>query len=114
MADLEFQYLDFADELDRVRETNDINPAAWRALRMVAKAHLQGESIRTLDLMSMDEIASPATIHKIIKHLTEIGMIVIRADKHDGRVKYLIPSARSLKLFRSLVDKMHSSLSANY
>jgi hypothetical protein len=29
-------------------------------------------------------------------------------------VKYLIPSARSLKLFRSLVDKMHSSLSANY
>lgn len=105
-ANPESKYLDFADTLDAVRAKNKLNPRVWRALRVIAKAHLQDEPIRTIDLMQMAEIASPATIHKIIQYLIEHDMVAIRSDHQDGRVKYLIPTPRALKIFRELAAKM--------
>lgn len=105
-ANSESKYLDFADELDRVRTKNKLNPRVWRALRMIAKAYLRDNPIRTIDLMSMAEIASPATIHKIIQYLIKNDMVAIQSDQQDGRVKYLIPTPRALKIFRELAAKM--------
>jgi DNA-binding MarR family transcriptional regulator len=105
-ANSESKYLHFADELDRVRTKNKLNPRVWRALRMIAKAHLQETPIRTIDLMQMAEIGSPATIHKIIQYLIDQDMVAIQSDRHDGRVKYLIPTPRALKIFRELAARM--------
>jgi DNA-binding MarR family transcriptional regulator len=103
---LESKYLDFADELDRVRDTNDLPPSKWRALRAIAKCHLRGAPIRTVDLMHMADIASPATIHKMIKSLQDNQFIKIDSDKQDGRIKYLIPTAKTQKIFHDLASKM--------
>ncbi len=105
-ANSESKYLHFADELDRVRTKNKLNPRVWRALRMIAKAYLQNNPIRTIDLMQMAEIGSPATIHKIIQYLIDQDMVAIQSDRHDGRVKYLIPTSRASKIFRELAAKM--------
>ncbi len=102
----ESKYLEFADELDRVRDTNDLPPSKWRALHAIAKCHLRGAPIKTVDLMHMADIASPATIHKMIKSLQDNQFIKIDSDKHDGRIKYLIPTAKTLKIFRDLASKM--------
>ena len=106
MMDSESKYLDFADELDRVRSKNKLNPKVWRALRVIAKCHLKDQPIRIVDLMQMAEIASPATIHKIIQYLIDQDMVAIQSDRHDGRVKYLIPTPRALKIFRELAARM--------
>ncbi len=106
MLDSESKYLVFADELDRVRAKNKLNPKVWRALRVIAKCHLKDQPIRTVDLMQMAEIASPATIHKIIQYLIEKEMVAIQSDYRDGRIKYLIPTPRALKIFRELAQKM--------
>lgn len=102
----ELKYLNFADSLDLVRAKNEISPMEWRALRTVAKSYLKQQPTRIVDLMQIAEIGSPATIHKIIKNLTEKGLIEIQLDKEDGRIKYLIPSSRALKTFRSLASRM--------
>ena len=106
MMDSESKYLDFADELDRVRSKNKLNPKVWRALRVIAKCHLKDQPIRIVDLMQMAEIASPATIHKIIQYLIDQDMVAIQSDRHDGRVKYLIPTPRALKILRELAARM--------
>ena len=105
-VDSESKYLDFADTIDAVRAKNKLNPRVWRALRMITKAYLQEKFIRTIDLMQMAEIASPATIHKIIQYLIDQGMVTIQSDTQDGRVKYLIPTPRALKIVRELAAKM--------
>lgn len=102
----ESKYLDFADLLDEVRSKNKLNPRVWRALRVITKSSLKDQSIRTIDLMQMSEIASPATIHKIIQYLIDQGMVAIKSDQRDGRIKYLIPTDRALKIFRDLAMRM--------
>lgn len=106
MLDSESKYLVFAEELDRVRAKNKLNPKVWRALRVIAKCHLNDQPIRTVDLMQMAEIASPATIHKIIQYLIDQEMVAIQSDYRDGRIKYLTPTPRALKIFRELAQKM--------
>lgn len=106
MADSESKYLDFADALDDVRAKNKLNPRVWRALRVITKSHIRNQPIRTIDLMQMSEIASPATIHKIIQYLIDQKMVAIKSDQRDGRIKYLIPTDRALRIFRELAMKM--------
>jgi DNA-binding MarR family transcriptional regulator len=102
----ELKYLNFADILDQVREDFDINPSEWRALRVISKPFLQGSPIKTIDLMRISTIASPATIHKIIKILVAKELIQIKQDKVDGRIKYLVPTVKTLKIFKGLSKNM--------
>jgi DNA-binding MarR family transcriptional regulator len=102
----EFKYLDFADTLDQVRTDYAVNPTEWRALRTITKAFLHDHSLKTVDLMHMAEIASPATLHKIIKNLIAKDLVVIKQDAPDGRLKFLVPTPKTLKIFRSLASKM--------
>ena len=102
----ELKYLEFADTLDSLRTKNKINPMEWRTLRIITKSYSKQQPIRIVDLMQMAEIASPATIHKIIKNLNGKGMVEIKLDQQDGRVKYLIPSNHTLKVFRILASRM--------
>jgi len=106
MVESESKYLDFADALDEVRAKNKLNPRVWRALRVITKSSLKNQPIRTIDLMQMSEIASPATIHKIIQYLIDQQMVGIQSDQRDGRIKYLIPTEHALKIFRELAMKM--------
>jgi len=102
----EFKYLDFADALDQLRSDHSINPTEWRALRTITKPYLRGHPMKTIDLMGMSEIASPATIHKIIKNLIAKDLLSIKQDAPDGRIKFLIPTLLALKIFRGLGKKM--------
>lgn len=106
MAYSESKYLDFADVIDQARAKNKLNPREWRVLRVITKFHLKDWPFRTVDLMQMAEIASPATIHKIIQCLIDQDMVAIRSDPQDGRIKYLIPTPRALKIFRDLSVQM--------
>jgi hypothetical protein len=78
----------------------------WRALRTITKPYLRGHPMKTIDLMGMSEIASPATIHKVIKNLIAKDLLSIKQDAPDGRIKFLIPTVLALKIFRGLAKKM--------
>ncbi len=42
--------------------------------------------------MHIAGIASPALIHKMIKSLRKDQFVKVDYDKHDARIKYLIPT----------------------
>ena len=50
----------------------------------------------------MEFIASPATIHGVIKKLVAKKMLTLEIDATDGRVKYLVPSDEALDLLSKL------------
>lgn len=105
----ESKYLDFAEALDKVRAQYQINPAEWKTLRTIARYHLKGAPVKTIDLLHMQELASPATIHKMIKNLIAKGMVSIHFDDRDGRLKFLVPTTKALNTFKQLSGKMAGS-----
>lgn len=95
-------YLDFVDRRDSLREQCDLSIKECLVLRIITRRHLNQEAFRVKQLLDMDFIASPATIHGIIKKLVAKKAIKLVQDKTDGRVKYLVPSSKSMNLLAEL------------
>lgn len=95
-------YLDFVDRRDSLREQCDLSIKECLVLRIITRRHLNQEPFRVKQLLEMDFIASPATIHGIIKKLVSKKAIKLVQDKTDGRVKYLVPSSKSMNLLAEL------------
>lgn len=95
-------YLDFVDRRDSLRNQCDLSIKECLVLRIITRRHLNQETFRVKQLLDMDFIASPATIHGIIKKLVAKKAIKLVQDKDDGRVKYLMPSSKSINLLAEL------------
>lgn len=95
-------YLDFVDRRDSLRDQCDLSIKECLVLRVITRRYLNQETFRVKQLLDMDFIASPATIHGIIKKLVAKKAIKLVQDKTDGRVKYLVPSSKSMNLLAEL------------
>jgi DNA-binding MarR family transcriptional regulator len=95
-------YLDFVDRRDSLREQCNLSMKECLVLRLITRQYLKEEAFRVKQLLEMNFIASPATIHGIIKKLVAKKAIKLIQDKHDARVKYLVPSTKSINLLAEL------------
>lgn len=95
-------YLDFVDRRDSLRTQCNLSIKECLVLRIITRRHLNHEAFRVKQLLDMDFIASPATIHGIIKRLVAKKAVKLVQDKNDGRVKYLVPSTMSINLLAEL------------
>lgn len=95
-------YLDFVDRRDSLRERCNLSMKECLVLRLITRQYLKEEAFRVKQLLDMDFIASPATIHGIIKKLVAKKAIKLIQDKDDARVKYLVPSNKSINLLAEL------------
>lgn len=62
---------------------------AKRLLEVIAVKQSQGQSLTVTDAMAMVQIASPATIHRKLDQLREMGMIETQFEGTNRRTKYL-------------------------
>lgn len=95
-------YLDFVDRRDSLRDQYSLSIKECLVLRIITRQYLNEEAFRVKQLLDMEFIASPATIHGIIKKLVAKKAIKLVQDKRDGRVKYLVPSTKSISLLAEL------------
>ncbi|HQR84986.1 MAG: hypothetical protein B7Y05_09165 [Polynucleobacter sp. 24-46-87] len=95
-------YLDFVDRRDSMRNQYSLSVKECLVLRVITRQYLKQEAFRVRQLLDMEFIASPATIHGIIKKLVAKKAIKLVQDKNDGRVKYLVPSTKSINLLAEL------------
>ena len=106
MTQLALKYLNFAHSNEKIHAKYKVELKESQILRMVAKAYLENVPIRVQDLIDLRIIASPATIHASMKRLISKGMIGVKECKKDGRVKYLYPTTKSLKLYCEIAQLM--------
>lgn len=54
------------------------------------------------DILEMKTIASPATLHKALKNLTELDYLTLNSSKENGRTKFVVVTKKANKLLEKL------------
>jgi DNA-binding MarR family transcriptional regulator len=97
-----FEYLDFINARDQINHRYDIDIKSCVLLRVIVQAFANDQQITVTDVIALRHLASPVTLHQGIKHLLSKKLIATKSDPKDGRIKYLVPASKALKLYREL------------
>lgn len=103
-------YLFFSDHLELIRLRNQITHKECELLRIITKNHLATGTTRATQLLEMDYLGSPSTIHATIKRLITKKLLLTSSDSVDNRIKYLVPSPKSLAILDELGHLLNSQL----
>jgi Fe2+ or Zn2+ uptake regulation protein len=83
---------------------------AKKLLEMIAVRHEQKKPLTVTEAMALGSIASPATIHRKLDQLRELGMIDTVFEGKNRRTKYLVPTQASHDYFESIGKAMQAAL----
>jgi len=100
-ADIYLRFLRLADALRGLPSLPGLDPLEERILNMVARARLEASRLSVRDMMAMDSLGSPATIHGRLKSMRKKGWIAL-ADTTDTRRKQVELTPAALRHFDDL------------
>jgi Fe2+ or Zn2+ uptake regulation protein len=83
---------------------------AKKLLEVIAVRNSQGQSLTVSDAMALTHIASPATIHRKLDQLRELGMIDTVFEGKNRRTKYLVPTKMAHDYFSQVGQVMQQAL----
>lgn len=106
MSALAKKYIEFAKYVGDVQFKHALNAHEWDILIFIASATLESSKIKVKELLEMNHIASPATIHKSMKILITKGLLGIDQCKEDARVKYLFTTKRGMNFLQEIGKRM--------
>lgn len=98
----EFEYLDFVNERDQISLRYEVDAKSCAILRIILQAYVNDEPIAVSNVLVLRHIASPVTLHQGIKYLINKKLIATKSDPTDGRIKFLLPTDKAIKLYREL------------
>ena len=84
----------------------NIEPTTRQLLDEIALQHSSQTPMTVSRLMSLDHIASPATLHRKMQALIENGLIELSVDKENKRTKFVLLSKRGSRHFDALSEVM--------
>lgn len=97
-----FEYLDFINARDQINHRYGIDTKSCALLRIIVQAFVDNRTITVSDVIMMRHIASPVTLHQGTKHLIGKKLIATKSDPKDGRLKYLVPTSKAIKMYTEL------------
>ncbi len=106
MTALVKKYIKFSQYLEDVKFGYAINSQEWAILLIIANADMESNDIKVKDLLTLNHIASPATIHKSIKLLITKKLLRVQNDDYDARIKYLHLTTKGMNLLHEVGKKM--------
>ena len=80
----------------------NLDSTAKALLERIACQHSQGEPLTITEAMALQDIASPATIHRKIDDLRIAGLVDTEFQGENRRTKYLTPTTRARKYFEKV------------
>ena len=83
---------------------------AKKLLETIAVRHSQGKQLTVTEAMAMSHIASPATIHRKLDVLREIGMIDTQFEGTNRRTKFLAPTSAAVQYFQAHSKAMNQAM----
>ena len=84
----------------------DVDATAMLLLNEIAIQHLDDKPMTVTEAMLLSNVASPATIHRKLDELRELGLIEQSFEGKNRRTKYLVPT----KLANTYFDKMSEAM----
>ena len=104
------RFLTLLQTIEGKGELPSLDLDAKKLLETIAVQHLQGKSLTVTEAMTLSHIASPATIHRKLNVLREIGLIETLYEGTNRRTKYLVPTAQANRYFDEHSNIMHQAL----
>ncbi len=83
---------------------------AKKLLETIAVRQSQGKPLTVTEAMAMSHIASPATIHRKLDVLREIGMIDTHFEGSNRRTKFLVPTPQAVQYFQTYSKAMDQAM----
>lgn len=109
-------YLDFlsvSHSLESLsKDMSKLDATEKYLLQCIALRNYQGKNLKVTEAMSLSKVASPATIHRKLKNLINLGFITQEFEEANRRTKYLVPTNLTDKYFTSLGVAMRESMSS--
>jgi DNA-binding MarR family transcriptional regulator len=103
------RFLSLLHAIEGKGELPNLDLDAKRLLEVIGVQHSQGKPLTVSDAMAMTQIASPATIHRKLDVLREIGMIDTHFEGKNRRTKYLCPTPQAEKYFSQVGEVMQQA-----
>ena len=86
------RFLTLLHALEGNGELPELDMDAKRLLEVIAVQHSLAKAMTVSDAMGLSHIASPATIHRKLDLLRDIGMIDTVFEGTNRRTKFLVPT----------------------
>ena len=83
---------------------------AKKLLEFIAMRHEQQKPLTVTEAMALATIASPATIHRKLDQLRELGMIDTVFEGKNRRTKYLVPTQAAHDYFEHIGQAMQDAM----
>ena len=109
MSNLYLRFLLTARALNQIKTfKKTVNATAMLLLNEIAVKHFEGKTITVTEAMNLTQIASPATIHRKLDELRELGFIEQIFEGTNRRTKFLVPT----KFANAYFDKMSEAMTS--
>jgi hypothetical protein len=98
-------YLNFVQivkTLTASTDSNEMDPQAKMLLDEIALQHLNEQPLTVGDLMKLNHIASPATIHRKLDLLLNQQWVALTFAGENRRTKYIVPTKKAQAYFVKL------------
>ena len=104
------RFLNLVHALEGSQKTPAMDLDAKKLLEVIAVRNAQKQALTVTDAMALNTIASPATIHRKLDQLRELGMIDTVFEGKNRRTKYLVPTQAAHDYFEDISQVMHEAL----
>ena len=104
-ADIYLRFLQLSEAIRALPTLPPLDPLEERILSWVARASQQGERLSVRDMLAVNELGAPATIHARLKSMRSKGWIML-ADTEDARRKQVSLTKDALDHFAKLSRAM--------
>lgn len=100
-ADIYMRFLQLSEAIRGLPSLPPLDPLEERILALVARAGQESERLSVRDMMAIDTLGSPATIHGRLKSMRAKGWLTL-VDTEDARRKQVALTPAAWKYFDKL------------
>jgi Fe-S-cluster formation regulator IscX/YfhJ len=102
LANAYLRFLQLARAVQELPDGSDMDANETALLEAVVLRWHAGQAMTVREAISLEQLGSPATLHKRITRLREKDMLTTFNQEGDRRAKFLVPTDRTLAHFSQL------------
>ena len=106
------RFLNLLQTLEGAGQMPDIDADSRKLLELIALKHNQQQPLTISEAMALGHIASPATIHRKLDLLRDVGMVETVHEGQNRRTKYLVPTKAASDYFANMGKAVQQAIAS--
>ncbi len=112
LAEAYFRFLNLSQAVQGLSSQPQLDADEEQMLNTLSLHWYQEKTLSVTEAMQLAHLGSPATLHRRIMSLRNLGLIEIAAAEDSTRTKLLVPSSKALSYFKRLGQSIEKAAKA--